>query len=243
MERDRKGGASSWLMTAFAAPGGLSVLANLDDRLDFRPFLERIILNFMKVSQYVWGLVDGLLGIDFLRSIHGQLTFFIIFAGVVMRYVAIRRRADAEFSFPKSLLDLSCQSVIIYIFVIPQELDLRTRLLSAAMYPLFMSGLVLYFSFGKSREPVVIFLYVISILWIGLFPSVFPSEHVSNYDYRVYLVNAVILVIVFLSNLYVRPWNLFYTRIIVFAVGIYLLDYISGVLIPNLDGLLKSIGV
>ena len=58
----------------FSAPAALSILAKLDDRLDFRPILERIVLNFKKFSEEFWHYIGLLIEID-LGFISNYLSF------------------------------------------------------------------------------------------------------------------------------------------------------------------------
>lgn len=53
------------MIAMFAGPAALGVLAKLDERLDFTPLIERIILNFKVLSHAFWYLIEDMTGVHF----------------------------------------------------------------------------------------------------------------------------------------------------------------------------------
>ncbi|SDF07720.1 hypothetical protein SAMN05421720_13012 [Rhodospira trueperi] len=58
----------------FSAPAGLSILAKLDERLDFLPLVERIILKFKTFSMAFWSFISSIINVD-LTFVNVYLSF------------------------------------------------------------------------------------------------------------------------------------------------------------------------
>ena len=67
------------LAAIFAAPVALGFLAKLDDRLDFVPIIERIVLNFDRVSKAFWELISSTYNFN-ISEYHNILTFLTFIA-------------------------------------------------------------------------------------------------------------------------------------------------------------------
>ena len=83
------------LALLFATPAALNVLAAFDKRLDFTPLLERMVLNFKSISNYVWSQIDGYFQFDF-PEYYQPLTFLLLLvlptmSRVVSLYLIYRR--------------------------------------------------------------------------------------------------------------------------------------------------------
>lgn len=231
----------SWIMTAFAVPTSLSVLAKLDERLDFKPLLERVILNFSIVSKFFWAKIDEFLRIDFLHSIHHQLTFISIMAGVLIKFYASRRKIDDEFRATQSAIEALCQSVVAYIFVFDNAFDeYGEKLIATCFYTIHLFGLNIPHRFKTEGYQAAYFMHALVILGLAMVMSY--DEYNSGAPIAKSVSDFIALLILFVLNLYIKPWSMLFTRITVFSIGIYILDYLAGTLIPDLNHLLDRIG-
>jgi hypothetical protein len=232
----------SWLLTAFALPGALQVLSSVDSRLTFGPILERIILNFRAVSVALWHLVSIPLGID-LSGIEGVLTFYVICIAVCFRSMWMGKSEETAllrfrffetisitailvcvaFSANMSIWEFVCISAIFAVFVFWQIYKRDYNIQSP------LAGILLIIA-------VIVFCFVLSSL-----PNPWTSDRVSESPYGSALWSALSIVIGITISV-VGAKNLFFTRILVFALGIFAIDFGHRTLIPTIDTFLKGAG-
>nr|WP_298094272.1 hypothetical protein [uncultured Shinella sp.] len=229
----------SWLLTAFAFPAALQILESVNPKMSFGPLLERIILNFHVVSIAFWAMISNFSHIN-LSGIEGILTFYLILIAVCVR--SIFSRVDGVGSFYEFLIESFSLSMIFVAF-------------TASRFDSYISIFVNFFIFfgvflwasldgrfesGNAKSALLMIVGCLFLLYfVGNFlPGIYK---VSGNSYFLPLMG-VLGAVVGIVNKSIGVSKLFFTRIVVFAFGIFAIDGMVSVVVPAIDNFLLRAG-
>jgi hypothetical protein len=229
----------SWLLSAFALPMAFQLLVSIDERLSFGPLLERAVLHFREVSIAIWSYVANFVDINVI-GIEGILTFYVILLLTCLRSGFLI--VDQDRSIYKFSLEAFSQSLIVLAFSSVFSEVVWSDLL---VFLIFFVGF-LWSSYSFQREmmhPIVAFsVIILSLAFVYVLGTFWPnpSQYINN-PYETALWGA-LAVSVGVVNRSVGVSNLFFTRALVFALGVFMIDFLHTKLIPTIDGFLKGAG-
>lgn len=229
----RLSAAKSWIITAFAAPSALAVLAKMDDRLDFLPFLERIISGFDKVSLFAWRLIGNIIHSD-LSEIHGVLTFYVICLAMMLRF-SLGKKNFASGSLASKLFESAAMSIVIVALI-------SSRAWSGTDYLytfVFFGTLFGYATATENRDRISGFETIVAIIVMAIAVSVFIFVGSSKIETAV---TSIIGIISAYTIRYIGSGNLFFARVFVFCAGVFILNFSGNTLVPLIDNFLTRIG-
>lgn len=226
----------SWLLTAFALPAAFQLLESIDGRLSFGPLMERAILNFRNVSIAFWNAVGGFVELD-LAGVEGILTFYLMLLLTCVRSAFQENRADDHIF--KYVLEAMSQAIIV--------VSISTGLTGAFWESSFSIGVFFIIFLSSSRwvrrerlTPVGAFITIALLLALAYLLGTFDTTSTEN-RYSLPLWAALAIVVGVVNNS-VGVTRLFFTRIFVFACGIFAIDFLHTQIIPAVDEFLKGAG-
>jgi hypothetical protein len=224
-----------WSLIAFGAPGAIAVLAKLDESLDFGPLLRRIVLGFNTVSLAIWKYIGEILNFD-LTEYHGALSLTLICTGIL-----ISQRNGNE--------NLELDRWRISFFV---EIFSASLLVSVVGFGIKSSDLY-------QISLVTLFIFLSLSIYIGT--SVRITHGAANGFFKIVAIILLSAVAAYLdpSATYVAVgfgsailistviesvgvMKMVMTKIVVFAIGVYAIDFVSRVFLPRANEILDGIG-
>lgn len=227
---------STWLATAFAVPSALAFLSKLDERLNFGPILERVILNYNIVSKSVWGLFSNLIGTN-LSDMHGILTVFTFYLIFI-----VRESLKIDLDIPqenKYLINIEKLSQSFFVGFAFSQFDFSHYKLIILMAVFNLLNIKLNkFHPDKRTHEISYVKYLVIFLILFLIGSHFFLEENSIKI----IIAATFALVISASNKIIPLSKMYFSRVLVFGLGIFLIDWVAKSLIPNLETFLTTIG-
>ncbi len=254
----------SWM---FATPAALSVIAKLDERLDFAIILERIIINFQIVSRAFWIKISTFISID-LSGIADQLTFVVLlmcpFIYEMIIFFQNKKLLDWDDDKYKNhrtyfwvtvafLLAVSIifdSFVYLIIFVTSFIILLLTALVTIFLVIhtiIYIDGIYDYFKInvkGNIYDAVTV-IGVLIVLYFGIATTDFiysiVYEYIMGDSNSGFLINYLIsfLCVFVVVQCLLIPTTVY--RIGFWVLGILLVNYIATTILPALNSVLDGI--
>ena len=226
-----------WLQIAFGVPAGLALLSKLDERLDFGPILERVVLKFNVVSEYAWSAIGSFIDRD-LSAYHGLLSFFALSFGLILRSIIFPSKLKINKKDRIYWIEMFSLTFIFVLFVSNFEFNSMQSFISTII--IYFIIVVIFSRQGDFRNApplqalaiLLAFTVVVSIL-LYIFGDGMRIKYILGYYIGTFLI---------LCSKMLGPENLVFTKIGVFAFGIFMLDFSSRVVIPGLNNFLERIG-
>jgi hypothetical protein len=248
---------SFWLQSLFSAPLILSVLSKLNEKLDFSVIVEYIILKYDYVSKLIWGSIGNLFSID-LSLIHNLLTPTAIYLSLIFRSLLSESKEFPRRMDDPSLIDMISHTLILLLLIYPEN---KFSLIGIAFFysiiVMFISAQFSYVKYQGKDDMVhmaspsgfletltLAFSVSMIIAFVSLiipFSQGFSAQETWNLVVLVFI-SGMCLAIIFYATIVISPYSLFFTRILLFCIGIYLVDYVSNHLRPKIEMFLTQGG-
>ncbi len=228
----------NWLVNVFAVPAGLAVLASFSEKLNFGPIVERVILNYEKVSIAIWSYVAYIINIP-LEPLHGILTFYVVLISVCARSVLISSNTDSTInhyigeSFSQSL-------ILFFLTNSPEDGILGSIFFISVFFGIFFlsSYFRRYDYYPLAAVLAILGVILLSILLILCAPDSYsPQLNPSSSPLW-----SGVAIVVGLANRSIGVSRMFFTRVLVFVLMVFCADFVGTRVLPWIDGLLTSVG-
>lgn len=232
--RGRLNAAKSWLITAFAAPSALAVLAKIDDRLDFLPLLERIITGFDQISYYIWSLLGDIINIDLTKH-HGVLSFYLICILMIVRFSIVKRIFQPRILAYKIAETVSMPLIFVALTSVSRWAPADYLRMTLLFVCLFGYAISTEERDRVGRGEIIIVIFTVAVFVIMFY--IFGSNRIEM------AIPSVVGVVSMYTIRYIGTGNLFFSRVLIFCLGVFIINFTAEVLTPLVDGYLMKIGV
>lgn len=230
-------------------PAAIGAVARFDESFGFGSFLKKVILHYREVTRAFWDFVLG--WVPFPVPVDRDLITLVLLFSIpvgIRKYVLRQRTTAGEYASAQTFrtiqyLSMGCFLVIVFsLLFIGNDFQVMNDLMENSIYRwLVLATVFLWIGLSAWYYPntvnMPLYLVLSGAMFLLLYPLLVSSSFVASYGYFWMFANGVLFfaIMVGFASVNIRAYPEQPVYIVVFALGIFGVDWFARDVAPGLN--------